>query len=251
MKKLIFVLVVAALIFAFAGCGKNITLPDYDFTEDGIDEGKLYFTALNNPDFEGVVTWKFIVEREGEEGESVTFTIKTKKSGSGNKVYMRYINGDTDISTINDLTDNYYIDNVAKTVTTDSAALGSQFFGPGFFSAEYGRINFDDESEYKWEFVSKKNATIKDANGNDIETVEFEYNKVSTTETPLEQEETLRLNYRKDFPIVVRMQFAVADGEDTGTITVFILELGGTVLDSDFVPPTAAQGYTDISPDED
>lgn len=247
-KKIVLCLIVAALIFAVAACD-GITLPDYDFSADGKDEANLYFTALNNEDFEGSVTWKFIMEEQGGETQTRTLTIKTKKFGTENKVYMRYIEGETDISTINDLTDNYYIDNVEKTVSTESGEIGGQFLGIGMMSAIFGKVNFQDETEFSWDFVSKKSATIKDAEGKDSETVEFEYNKVSTTQTPLEEDVTLRLNFRKDFPVVVRMQFEVVDGEEAGTISVYITELGGTVEDSDFVPPGEAQGYSDISPE--
>lgn len=247
-KRIVFCLMAAALIFAVAACD-GFTLPDYNFSEDGKDEANLYFTALNNEDFEGSVTWKFMMEEQGGETQTMTLNIKTKKSGTENKVYMRYIEGETDISTINDLTDNYYIDNVAKTVTTESGEIGGQFLGIAMMSAAFGKIDFRDETEFRWDFVSKKNSTIKDTEGKDIETVEFEYNKVSATQTPLEEDVTLKLNFRKDFPTVIRMQFEVVDGEESGTISVFVTELGGTVEDSDFVPPGEAQGYSDISPE--
>lgn len=252
-KKTVFSLIAVALIFVVAACdGLNlgeINLGDFDFSEDGKQEANLYFTALNNEDFEGAVTWKFILEEQGGETQIMTLNIKTKKYGTENKVYMRYIEGETDISTINDLTDNYYIDNVAKTVTTESGDIGSRFLGIAMMSAAFGRVDFQDETEFRWDFVSEKVATVKNAENEDIETVEFTYNKVSSTQTPLEEDVILRLNFRKDFPTVVRMQFEVAEGEDAGIKSVFITELGGTVEDSDFVPPGEAQGYTYISPE--
>lgn len=111
-------------------------------------------------------------------------------------------------------------------------------------TATLGKVDFEDESEYKWDFVSKKTVTIKDADGKDIETVEFEYNNASGSGTMLEEVTTLKLNFRKDFPTVVRMRY---EGEEDGkakAINVYVIELSGKVNDSDFVLPGEAQGYT-------
>lgn len=254
-KKIVFCFVVVSLIFVVAACEgivgpDEIVLPDYNFSEDGKNESNLYFAVLNKEDAEGSATWKFITEKQGEETATITFTIKTKKYDTDKKSYMRYINGETDIAIINDSIDNYYIDNVAKTISTESGDIGGQLFGMALMSSEFGRVNFEDEAKFRWDFVSKTTATIKDVNGEDIETVQFEYNKVTTTETPLEDAVTLRLNFRKDFPVIVRTQFDVDDGEEIGTISVFITELGGTVEDTDFVIPGENEGYENISPAE-
>lgn len=244
-KKIVFCLIAAALIFAVTACGE-ITLPDYNFSDDGKAEANLYFTALNSNDYEGSITWKFIYVNGAEEEETSIVTIKTMASGAEKMVYMRQVEGTSDIATINNLTDNYYIDNVAKTVTTEEGDIAGEFFGVALMTEIYGKVDFQDESETRWDFVSKKNATVKNSEGVDTETVEFEYTLVSTTATPLPENEsgTLRLNFRKNFPIVERMQFETADDR---TITVYITELGGQVSESDFVVPGEAEGYTDIT----
>lgn len=245
MKKIFCVLICAALVLAAIGC-EGFVLPDYNYSEDGKDEAKLFFAALNDDEnFEGAVTWKFVWEDEGQVYESFVFTMKAKEYGSDSKVYMRYINekNDMDVATINDLEDNYYIDNKAKTVSTEPGQIDAVIF-PAMMTATLGKVDFEDESEYKWDFVSKKTVTIKDADGKDIETVEFEYNNASGSGTMLEEVTTLKLNFRKDFPTVVRMRY---EGEEDGkakAINVYVIELSGKVNDSDFVLPGEAQGYT-------
>ncbi|HHW89895.1 MAG TPA: hypothetical protein GX745_03195 [Clostridiales bacterium] len=247
MKKIFCVLICAALVLAAIGC-EGFNLPDYNYSEDGKDEAKLFFAALNE-NFEGAVTWKFVWEGV-EEDESFEFTMKVKEYGSDSKVYMRYINekNDMDVAMINDLEDNYYIDNKAKTVSTEPGQIRAVFFD-AMMTATLGKVDFEDESEYKWDFVSKKTVTIKDADGKDIETVEFEYNNASGSGTMLEGVTTLKLNFRKDFPTLVRMRYEGEEDGEARAINVYVIELSGKVNDSDFVPPGEAQGYTVLTED--
>jgi hypothetical protein len=250
MKKIFCVLICAALVLAAIGC-EGFNLPDYNYSEDGKDEAKLFFAALNDDEnFEGTVTWKFVWEG-AEEDKSFEFTKKAKKYGSDSKVYRRFTSEieDTDVATINDLEDNYYIDNKAKTVSTESGQTAMIFVFPSMMTATFGKVDFEDESEYKWDFVSKKTVTIKDADGKDIETVEFEYNNASEPGTMLEEVTTLKLNFRKDFPTVVRMRYEVEEDGEARAINVYVIKLSGKVNDSDFVPPGEAQGYTVLTED--
>lgn len=250
LKMLIIAAVILTLMFALTACDIDLgqlvdeaidNMEDYEYSEDGKQETITYYSNLELEDFEGVISYIF---KTDEETLNISYYIERDDETTNTLMIYDY-GQDEEYAILKLAEDSYFIDYNEKTVSDNFNDLANAF-SIGLILAQYGEVEFEEDGEPIWEFVEKREATVKSYEDKDIDTVEFEYISIPEDEND-EDSTTMHINFNKKLPVIMRVKYEIyeAESETTSSYIVYIEEIDPEGIEEDtFVLPTEEDGYT-------
>lgn len=265
--KLAVILIVAAVAaglltacdFDWEKFGKDLqdrieTTP-FPYSEDGKTEIELNFAGIKQDTYKGINEWD-IVYVEGETTKEANLTLYTDQSGAIKKSKYVYTADDVvlavitteDISVTPKVTTTTYVNETAKTVSDTMGSEFSDILGAAIAVGMYGIVTLTDEEDHlaNWNFVAKRELTIQDMDGTDLEVVQFEYDGARETGTYSNSKMFVDFKKYGITPIIRHLRYAFYESETLeGAFDFYItLRAGEAPTEADFAVPTEADGYT-------
>jgi hypothetical protein len=252
-KKIIsalFLTVISAALMT--SCDFDIKDIVWPYSDNGGNEIKLNFSAIQNDTYKGVYYWDITYDNNGT---SLNFGLKyyADKSGTVKKEKFLYKSGTDDFAMLS-VTDTsaednrktvYYTDETAKTFSTGDFHGADAINFACDTAWKYGIIKLTDNNIDNWIFVKKtENVSVTNYEGDSESAVRYEYDGAGTDEYP--QSVKMFADFQKTLtPLISRIYYEIYDsGTLSGTVTVYAPLQTDEVSDTDFEIPSAENGYT-------
>lgn len=248
-KKVLFLVLATIMIWTLSSCnfdfGKLIV--EHEFSDDGISETNLFFAGLKNEDFVGSVTWEMNITT-GSQSKDYTIRVDTKKEEEVEYTAFSISTDEKDYRILIIDEASYFINETDMEYQTITSSTYNTLYGIVFHAITYGIVKFENEdSIIVWEFEERREAKINNMHGNEVDTMEFEYNKV-------ESQDVMLINFKlESFAGVVayveRLFYQTYNDSVLTETTIFFAEWPSSVYNNDkFIVPNEDSGYTLVTP---
>lgn len=244
---LIFVIIMAV---TFLGCNRSdIFKKDYAYSHNGFKEIEEFFSEIEPEKFNGKIS--YMIKADKSSPNYIDYYVKPAVGNTSAITVAKYRYLTDNFAFYSNAEKNYLIDYNDKLVSEKMADI-MKGYGVMMLISTFGYINLKKDGELVYQFINKKEATIKDHNNKEVKTIEYVYACIDEDETE-NKDVKLRVNFDKKERKIVRYNFESYDEakDQTSIKSVYIIDISKTVDQSIFQIPGGDEGFTVVNDEDD